>query len=80
MRRMTLNAGLRLDKAELAGPIGRPAPNADVGGLDVDIYDLFNDNTVLTPNNTFEAQWRQPLSILQGRTFKFGIQANEALK
>jgi hypothetical protein len=41
-----------------------------------DIYNLFNDNTVMTQNTAFGPRWRQPTSILQGRTFKFGVQAD----
>src|SRR5262249_18033285 len=42
----------------------------------VDVYNLFNDNTVLTQNYAYGAAWRRPLTIVQGRTFKFGVQAD----
>jgi carboxypeptidase family protein len=58
----------------------RMTKNIRVGGGRVqpqfDIYNLFNDNTVMIQNTAFGPRWRQPLSILQGRTFKFGIQAD----
>ena len=41
-----------------------------------DVYNLFNQNTVLTENFAFGSAWRRPLTILQGRTFKFGVQAD----
>ena len=41
----------------------------------LDIYNVTNDNSVLTMNNTYGKQWQQPLSILQGRVIKFGLQA-----
>ena len=38
-----------------------------------DVYNLLNNNTVLTQSNTFGSAWRRPVTILQGRTFKFGV-------
>jgi hypothetical protein len=47
------------------------------GGLRVqgqlDVYNLFNGNMVLAQNNTFGANWQQPLAILAGRLLKFGV-------
>jgi hypothetical protein len=40
----------------------------------VDLYNLFNDNTVLTQNTTYGSRWQQPTIILQGRTLKFSVQ------
>ena len=41
-----------------------------------DLYNLFNDNTVLTENHTYGSRWGQPTSILQGRTLKFAVQVD----
>jgi hypothetical protein len=47
-----------------------------VAGLRVkplfDIYNVFNANTVLSDNFTFNAQWPKPVTLLGGRLFKFG--------
>ena len=44
----------------------------------VDVYNLFNANTVLALNNRYSSTgvnlWQQPTSILAGRIFKFGVQ------
>lgn len=54
--------------------------NFNIGGgriqPQLDIYNVFNDNAVLTMNNTYGAQWQRPTQILLGRVIKFGIQAN----
>jgi hypothetical protein len=42
----------------------------------LDIFNLTNDNGVLTLNNTYGGLWQQPTSILAGRVIKFGIQAD----
>jgi hypothetical protein len=41
--------------------------------LNLDIYNLFNANTVLTLNNAF-ATWQRPTSILLARFAKIGMQ------
>lgn len=46
---------------------------ARVKGM-LDIYNLFNDNTVLDVLPTYGPAWRRPLSIVGGRLFKFGAQ------
>jgi hypothetical protein len=38
-----------------------------------DLYNLLNANPVLTQNNTYGANWQQPLTILPGRLAKFGF-------
>jgi hypothetical protein len=43
--------------------------------LNVDIYNLFNVNTVLTVNNAF-ASWQRPTSILLARFAKVGVQVD----
>jgi hypothetical protein len=43
----------------------------------VDFYNIFNANTVTTANNSYGtngSSWLRPMSILQGRFAKFGIQ------
>lgn len=42
----------------------------------VDLYNVFNANTVLDQNNTYGPRWQQPLIILPGRFVKFGMQVN----
>ena len=37
-----------------------------------DVYNVFNASTVLTDNNTYNAQWPRPTGLLGGRLFKFG--------
>ena len=44
---------------------------ARVKGM-VDIYNVFNDNTILDVNATFGPVWLRPTSIVGGRLFKFG--------
>ena len=39
-----------------------------------DIYNLFNANSVLSMNTTYGPVWLQPIQILDGRLFKFGVQ------
>ncbi len=34
------------------------------------------DNSVLTLNNTYGPLWQQPITIVQGRVIKFGLQAD----
>ena len=43
--------------------------------LNLDIYNIFNANTVLTVNNAF-ATWQRPTSILLARFVKLGMQIN----
>jgi hypothetical protein len=38
--------------------------------VNVDLFNVFNGNAVLTENTTFGAVWRQPLSILNARLAK----------
>jgi len=40
----------------------------------VDIYNVFNTNTVLTQNNTYGASWLQPQSIPYARWVKLVLQ------
>jgi hypothetical protein len=42
----------------------------------VDLYNLFNANTILQDNNNYGSAWQQPLNILIGRMAKFGLQVN----
>jgi hypothetical protein len=42
----------------------------------IDLYNLFNANSVLAQNNTYGPAWRTPTSVLPGRMFKFGAQLN----
>jgi hypothetical protein len=39
-----------------------------------DVYNIFNENSVLTRNNTFGATWGRPTRILGARLIKFGAQ------
>ena len=39
-----------------------------------DIYNLFNANSILSMNTTYGPVWLQPIQILDGRLFKFGVQ------
>jgi hypothetical protein len=41
--------------------------------VNLDVYNLFNVNTVLTVNNAF-ASWQRPTSILLARFAKIGVQ------
>jgi hypothetical protein len=40
----------------------------------LDLYNLFNANTVLSSNTTYGAAWLRPTAILTGRFVKFGAQ------
>jgi hypothetical protein len=40
----------------------------------VDLYNLFNGNTILTQNATFGSTWLRPTAIQAGRLLKFGGQ------
>ena len=40
----------------------------------VDVYNLFNVNTVLRENTSFGSAWQRPTTIIAGRLFKFGVQ------
>ena len=42
--------------------------------LTVDLFNLFNENTVLGFNNTFGPQWQRPTGILSARLVKLGEQ------
>jgi hypothetical protein len=39
--------------------------------LNVDIYNAFNSDAILTQQNAFIAAWRLPLSVIQPRFVKF---------
>jgi hypothetical protein len=39
----------------------------------MDVYNVFNANTILRVNNTYNVQWPQPTDLLGGRLFKFGF-------
>ena len=41
-----------------------------------DIYNLTNENTVLSNNGTYGAAWRTPTEVLNARLFKVGMQMN----
>jgi hypothetical protein len=41
--------------------------------VSVDVYNVFNANTVLQVNNNF-ATWQQPQAIMQARFVKFSVQ------
>ena len=41
--------------------------------VSMDMFNALNVNTVLTENQTY-AVWRTPLSLLQARFVKFGVQ------
>jgi hypothetical protein len=49
-----------------------------IGGVRVqgmfDVYNIFNEDSVLTRNNTFGASWGRPTRILGARLVKFGAQ------
>ena len=40
----------------------------------VDIYNLFNANTILIESGRFGSAWQRPTTIMAGRLFKFGVQ------
>lgn len=42
----------------------------------LDLYNVFNANTVLALNTTYGPRWLTPLNILPGRFVKFGLQMN----
>lgn len=60
---------LRLTKAFRFGQNGRINANFDA-------YNLFNSGALLTTNNAFGAQWRNPLAIVSGRLLQVGFQVN----
>ena len=39
--------------------------------LNVDLYNAFNSDTVLTQQNTYRAAWTRPLTVIQPRFVKF---------
>ena len=42
----------------------------------LDLYNLFNSNTITSINTTFGPAFRRPLSILDGRFAKIGVQVD----
>ena len=42
----------------------------------VDLYNMFNANTVIAQNNTYGPAWQAPSGILAGRIVKFGVQVS----
>jgi hypothetical protein len=46
---------------------------ARVKGM-IDLYNVFNNNTILDINPTFGPAWLRPTSIVGGRLFKLGVQ------
>ena len=42
----------------------------------IDVYNVFNANTILRLNNTYNARWPQPTDLLGGRLFKFGAEVD----
>ena len=47
--------------------------NVGVGRVDlnVDLYNAFNSDAVLTQQNTYGAAWTRPLAVIQPRFVKF---------
>jgi hypothetical protein len=41
-----------------------------------DLYNLFNNNAILTVNNTYGPNWQHPVFIMAGRLAKFGVQVS----
>ncbi len=37
-----------------------------------DVYNVLNDNAVISQNNAFGSSWQSPIGILSGRLYKFG--------
>ena len=70
--------GDRLNQVDLRFSKVVKAGRARVQGM-VDLYNMFNANTVLQVNNTYGttgAAWQVPLIIEMGRFLKFGVQVN----
>ena len=42
----------------------------------LDLYNVFNSNTITSINTTFGPAFRRPLSILDGRFAKIGVQVD----
>jgi hypothetical protein len=42
--------------------------------VNLDLYNVFNGNTILTMNNTFGPAWQNPQSIMLARFMKIGVQ------
>ncbi len=45
-----------------------------------DIYNLFNDNPVISMNNTYGPAWQRPTVIQVGRLAKFGVQSTSDVR
>jgi hypothetical protein len=41
--------------------------------LNVDLYNAFNSDAILTQQNAFGATWQNPLSVIQPRFVKFSV-------
>jgi hypothetical protein len=54
--------------------------NVRVGGIRVkgtlDIYNLFNTNTILLVNNNYGPTWLLPTEVVPARFFKLGVQVD----
>ena len=65
---------------ELGGTFPRLTRNFTVGRVrlqpQIDIYNLFNGNTVLGSNTRYGTSWLVPSAILDPRLLKFGVQVN----
>jgi hypothetical protein len=42
--------------------------------LNFDVFNMLNSSAVLTQNNSYTGPWQTPLSILQARFIKLGVQ------
>jgi hypothetical protein len=52
-----------------------PLPGGDLRAM-IDVYNVFNANTVLSRVNTLGPLYGRPTNILAGRLFKFGVQVD----
>jgi hypothetical protein len=42
----------------------------------LDLFNVFNANTIVSRNNTYGPTWGRPNAILGGRLVKFGVQVD----